>query len=67
MALCRAGSDQVLVAELAANIEAPAEAAATLPAGALHRTLPWDVLAAPAAYRLTALELEEFRQTGEKA
>lgn len=52
---------------LAASIKDPAEAAATLLAGAMHLTLPWDVLAALAAHRLTDLALEEFRRAGEKA
>lgn len=52
---------------LAASIKDPAEAAATLLAGASHLTLPWNVLVALAAHRLTDLALEEFRRAGEKA
>lgn len=49
---------------LAASIKDPVEAATTLLAGASHLTLPWDVLAAMAAHRLTDLALEEFRPAG---
>jgi len=50
---------------LAASIKDPAEAAATLLAGAHHLTLPWSVLASLAAHPLTDQALEEFRRAGQ--
>ncbi|MBN1660907.1 MAG: transaldolase [Anaerolineae bacterium] len=50
---------------LAASVKDPAEAAATLLAGAHHLTLPWNVLASLAVHPLTEQALEEFRRAGE--
>ena len=45
---------------LAASIKSPAEAVATLLAGAQHLSLPWEVLASLAEHRLTELAMQEF-------
>jgi transaldolase len=47
---------------LAASLKSPAEAVATLLAGAHHLSLPWDVLSGMAHHPLTEQALVEFDQ-----
>jgi transaldolase len=49
---------------LAASIKSPAEAVATLQAGAYHLTLPLDILKAMAVHELSAKTVEDFAQNG---
>ncbi|MGC9528232.1 MAG: transaldolase family protein [Limnospira sp.] len=61
MADILAGSDTKI---LAASIKSPAEAAATLRAGAYHLTLPFDILQALTTHELSERTVEEFSNNG---
>ena len=49
---------------LAASVKSPAEAVATLQAGADHLTLPFDVLQAMAVHELSQQTVDEFAKNG---